>query len=91
MAGDFLGPVIQAKIRRSSDPAQAFALAWTDMEARLKCTKADLVEYHRRDVAAMACCQSHAIILPERIALTVAWRSLGMQDPHRRFSESLSR
>ncbi len=91
VAGDFLGPDLQAEIRRSSDPAQAFALAWTDMEARLKGTKADLVEYHRRDAAGLTSCQSRTFILPERIALTVAWRCPRMQDSHRRLSEALGR
>ncbi len=89
VAGDFLGPATQAEIRSSRDPAQAFALAWTDMEARLKCTKTDLVEYHRRDAAAIANCKSRTLILPERIALTVAWRSPSMQDSHENHPESL--
>jgi 4'-phosphopantetheinyl transferase len=74
VARDFLGPSVQAAIRRAADPAQAFALAWTDLEARLKCCKADLVEYPQRNAAALACCQSRGLLVAERLAVTVAWR-----------------
>lgn len=74
VARDFLGPALAASIRRSSDPAQAFALAWTDLEARLKCSNADLVEHHARDAAAVDGCQTRSLIVAERMALAVAWR-----------------
>jgi phosphopantetheinyl transferase len=45
----YLGPNQWESIRQSPDPARAFALAWTVMEARLKCRKHRLTEWPARD------------------------------------------
>ena len=77
VARDFLGPALQASIRRASDPAQAFALAWSDLEARLKCAKSGLEEHHRRHAAPRLRCQSCSLLVAERMAVSVAWRRAG--------------
>lgn len=45
VARDYLGPAVAEEIQRSADPAQSFALAWAEREARLKCFKRGLVEW----------------------------------------------
>lgn len=41
----YLGPAVVEAIRHAPDPCRAFALAWTEMEARLKCAKRNLREW----------------------------------------------
>jgi phosphopantetheinyl transferase len=41
----FLGPESWRRVCRSLDPVRAFALAWTGLEARLKCMKQPLTEW----------------------------------------------
>ena len=41
----YLGPDACARIRLCSDPVHAFALAWTELEARVKCLKGELTEW----------------------------------------------
>jgi hypothetical protein len=41
----YLGPAISERVRRSVDPARAFALEWTFLEARLKCARRPLTEW----------------------------------------------
>jgi len=41
----YLGPAAWQSIHQSPHPARAFALAWTALEARLKCLKQPLTEW----------------------------------------------
>jgi hypothetical protein len=41
----YLGPSAWQRIHGARDPARAFALAWTGMEARMKCLKQPLTEW----------------------------------------------
>jgi 4'-phosphopantetheinyl transferase len=41
----YLGPAAWAAIQSAPEPARAFALAWTGLEARLKCLKQPLTEW----------------------------------------------
>jgi len=41
----YLGPVAWQAIQQSPHPARAFALGWTELEARLKCLKQPLTEW----------------------------------------------
>ena len=40
----YLGPIASDAIAAAADPARVFALAWTEMEARLKLQRRDLTE-----------------------------------------------
>ncbi len=41
----YLGPIASDAIAAATDPARAFALAWTEMEARTKLLRRDLTEW----------------------------------------------
>jgi hypothetical protein len=65
----YLGPSAWQRIHRARDPAQAFALAWTGMEARMKCLKQPLTEWpanerHRstKDLRAWRCLDPHSVV-----------------------------
>ena len=45
VARNYLGPVAAAAIAQAHDPVRAFAAAWTEHEARLKCARRELVEW----------------------------------------------
>jgi phosphopantetheinyl transferase len=45
VARHYFSPVIAAGVRAARDPARAFALAWTELEARFKCLKLGLAEW----------------------------------------------
>jgi len=53
VARDFLGPAVADEIQRAAQPARAFALAWTEMEALLKCVKCGLPDLANVPVAAL--------------------------------------
>jgi hypothetical protein len=52
VALDYLGPAAAARIRQAADPARAFAAAWTEHEAQLKCAKRSLSEWTGAELAA---------------------------------------
>lgn len=45
VARHYFSPAVAAGIRAADDPARAFALAWTGLEARCKCLKLGLAEW----------------------------------------------
>ena len=47
VARHYLGPEVLADIQYSKNPARAFALAWTSLEARLKCLRLNLAEWSK--------------------------------------------
>jgi len=53
VALDYLGPAVASRIRAAKHPAQAFAAAWTEHEARLKCAKRGLTEWRSSASAAV--------------------------------------
>lgn len=71
VARHFLGDAAAEAIRRSREPAKAFALAWTGLEARLKCLKRGLTEGSagRNDFEKLA---GQDVLFDDRIAVTVA-------------------
>lgn len=75
VARDYLGPVALESIQKSPDPTTAFAAAWTELEAQLKCLKLKLVE--RRDGQALAVtpCALENIFLADRVVVTLATHS----------------
>jgi 4'-phosphopantetheinyl transferase len=67
VARHYLGPAALATIRQSREPAGAFALAWTELESRLKCLKGDLTEWRAASTIGRANCASQAIVLGSHV------------------------
>jgi hypothetical protein len=84
VARHYLGPAAHTAIQQSSDPARAFALAWTELEARLKCMKRDLVEWSPARAEATARCATRNLVLTGArvVALTVAVGRASEQGAH---------
>lgn len=72
VARHFLGPDVLAAIRESRVPEHAFALAWTEREARLKCLKLGLTEWDANQISAAANCISRRILFDDCTAVAVA-------------------
>jgi hypothetical protein len=70
----YLGPADVENILRSTDPSLAFAVAWTGLEARLKCLKQPLTEWSEAPALAMTNCRWQSLVLPECRVVTVAIR-----------------
>jgi len=70
----YLGPVAAAGIRKAADPARAFAAAWTQREARLKCLKRGLVEWTATQAQTEAECLCHPLVLSDRVIGAVTTR-----------------
>jgi len=49
VAEQYLGSSLSAKLRGSTNPAEAFAFAWTGREAGLKCRKTGLDEKNKAE------------------------------------------
>jgi hypothetical protein len=72
VARHYLGDAAVAAIQQSMDPALAFAAAWTELEARLKCLKQELNEWPVTRALATAICAVQNLVLPDRMMVTVA-------------------
>jgi hypothetical protein len=72
VARHYLGPAVQAAIQQSRHPERAFALAWTDLEARLKCLKRDLIEWSPECAAVTARCVTEKFVLAGATVVSVA-------------------
>lgn len=72
VASHYLGRDAVARIRQSRQPAQAFALAWTQLEARLKCLKLELTEWNASRTAVSANCTSREILFNNHTAVAMA-------------------
>ena len=71
VARHYLGPSALANILQSHQPAQTFALAWTELEARLKCLKLELAEWNATPIPASATYASRGFLFSNRTAVTV--------------------
>jgi hypothetical protein len=71
VARHYLGLNALVSIRQSCQPAQAFALAWTELEARLKCLKLELTEWNANRTATSANYSSREIFFDHRTAIAV--------------------
>jgi len=80
VARHYLGPAALAVMRQSRQPARAFALAWTDLEARLKCLKRGLSEWSALLAADLAECASRSFVLADRVVVAVATRSESLRE-----------
>ncbi len=71
----YLDPLAAAGIRGAANPALAFAAAWTEREARLKCLKQGLLEWTATQAATEAQCLCHNLVLSDHLIGAVGWRS----------------
>ena len=71
VARHYLGPSVLANVLQSRQPAQTFALAWTELEARLKCLKLELAEWNATPIADSPTCASQGFLFSNRTAVTV--------------------
>jgi 4'-phosphopantetheinyl transferase len=72
VARNYLDPSALKEIRQAPDPDTAFAQAWTQLEARLKCMKRKLKEWNDRSAKMMAACEVQTAILSEGMVVSVA-------------------
>jgi 4'-phosphopantetheinyl transferase len=74
VARDYLGPACAAALDRVPAPAHAaaFARAWSEREARLKCLGLPLTEWRIDDDARVAACRCLALAVPEGYAACLA-------------------
>lgn len=74
VAHDYLGPQAAARIGDlpHARRAEAFARAWTRLEARLKCRAMPLQEWSPALEQQLACCRTCDIALPEGLVGTLA-------------------
>ena len=75
VARHYLGDTVLAVIQQSLDPAMAFAVAWTEREARLKCLKQELSEWSVTQKFAATKCAVQNLVLPDQLIVTVATAS----------------
>ena len=66
VAHDYLGPACAAALARVPAPARtaAFARAWSEREARLKCLGLPLAEWRAGDEARLAVCACRPLMVP---------------------------
>jgi hypothetical protein len=72
LARHYLDPAALENIQNSPDPDLAFAIAWTDLEARLKCWKQPLRERTARADARLGACHVQHITEPDGGLLAMA-------------------
>ena len=67
VARDYLGPACATALARVPAPARAaaFARAWSEREARLKCLGLPLTEWRAGDDARLAACACRPLVVPE--------------------------
>lgn len=67
VARDYLGPVVAAQLGALPAPARdaAFAHAWSEHEARLKCLGLQLDEWRAERAAALQACRCFPLALPD--------------------------
>jgi transcriptional regulator with XRE-family HTH domain len=68
----YLDPADLERIRQSSDPMHAFAIAWTELEARVKSLKAGRSGWSTARANSLTKCKSEHIALHDRVVMAVA-------------------
>jgi 4'-phosphopantetheinyl transferase len=71
----YLGPAAAAAIRQSADPAMAFSVAWTELEARIKCLSRELNEWQLAQACAANQCAIQYRLLPNHLVVSMATTS----------------
>ena len=76
VALDYLGPKTAAVLQRtaSAEQAAAFAQAWVDWEARLKCLGLGLTEWTPSLALQLSACEVQTLALPLGVCGALAWR-----------------
>jgi 4'-phosphopantetheinyl transferase len=74
VARDYLGPACAAALARVPAPARApaFARAWSEREARLKCRGLALAEWQACDERLLSACACLSLVLPDGYVGSVA-------------------
>lgn len=72
VARHYLGRTAVAAIQQSSNPTLAFAKAWTEWEARLKCLKQEPNEWSDAQAIALTKCTTQSIIFHDHQIVTLA-------------------
>ena len=89
LAGDYLGPQVTA-ILQSAPPAtlqSAFAQAWTDFEAAIKCQGLGLTEWSPELASRLASCRILALDLPAGYCGSIATAATDSTDSIRHLGE----
>ena len=68
----YLGSEIMNAIQRAMDPPMAFAQAWTGLEARIKCLKRELNEWHMTPALGANQCSIQNVVLPDNLMVSLA-------------------
>lgn len=71
----YLGTTALNAIQRAMDPPMAFAQAWTELEARIKCLKRELNEWHFTQALAANRCAVHSMVIPDNLVVSMATAS----------------
>ena len=71
----YLGTTAMNAIQRAMDPPTAFAVAWTELEARIKCLKRELNEWHLTHTFAANKCAIQNMVLPDNLVVSMATTS----------------
>lgn len=90
VARNYLGPEILQSIQKSPDPTTAFATAWMELEAQLKCLRLGLVENPTRQVLAFPPCALESIIFANRVVVSVATCAPAKADMQKSWSQLCS-
>jgi phosphopantetheinyl transferase len=75
VARHYLGRAAAAAIQQSTDPTMAFTVAWTQLEARIKCLKGELSEWHLTQAFAANKCAIQYMVLPNNLVVSMATTS----------------
>lgn len=73
VASHFFSPRVCQAIEHSGDRNRSFALAWTDLEARVKCVKQNLIEWTPARDKALERCRAKSFVTDDGVAVTVAY------------------
>jgi hypothetical protein len=73
----YLGPDVAVALRTAPDRELAFALAWTELEARIKCFKRGLSEWPGSEVPGNSGWSARSQVLPGRIVVSVVTAAAG--------------
>ena len=68
----YLGSGTMNAIQRDVDPPMAFAQAWTGLEARIKCLKRELNEWHMTPEFEASQCSIQNLVLPDNLMVSLA-------------------
>ena len=74
VASTYLEPDVASSVLNAQNPSLAFASAWTEREARLKCLKSGLVEWSAEQGAIEGKCSCRKLVISNSLVGAVATR-----------------